>query len=195
MTTRGVAWTAAGFLLAFAGGWLGYPRIFYAEEAQPMTFNHLAHTGESAGMTCDACHRLSDDGRFEGIPGVSVCAECHSSPIGESDAERVLVERYVTPGEEIPWKSYWRQPDNAWFPHAVHTKKAGIACSDCHGAHGSSAGLDDRAVNRLSGYPQDVDRISLAGMIGRESVGMKMDRCTGCHRERGVESGCIECHK
>jgi hypothetical protein len=195
VTTRGVGWTAAGFLLAFTGGWLGYPQLFYRSEPQPMTFNHRLHTGEGAGMECDACHRLSEDGRFEGIPAVAVCAECHTAPLGTSENEKVLVERYVTPGVEIPWKSYWRQPDNAWFPHAFHVRSAGMGCADCHGGHGSSDTLRDLAVDRLSGYPADVDRVSLLAVIGRGPVGMKMDRCTGCHAQRGVRTGCIECHK
>jgi Fe-S cluster assembly scaffold protein SufB len=195
MNVRGVVWAAAGFVVAFSAGWLGYPALLYRSEAQPLAFNHAIHTGEAAGLSCDACHVLADDGRFEGIPAVAVCAGCHASPIGTTEAERLLVERYVVPGAEVPWKSYWRQPDNAWFSHAIHVRKGGIACSECHGGHGSSASLDDAMVNRLSGYPANVDRVTMAGLVGNEAVGMKMDRCTGCHRLKGFRSGCISCHQ
>lgn len=195
MTARGIAWVATGFILAFTGGWLGYPRLFYRPEAQPMAFNHRVHTGEAAGLSCDVCHVLADDGRFEGIPAVAVCAGCHASPIGTTEAERLLVERYVVPGVEIPWKSYWKQPDNAWFSHAIHSRRAEIACEDCHGGHGSSATLEVPMVNRLSGYPAGVDRVTLAAFAGGQAVGMKMDRCVGCHSAKGFRSGCIACHR
>jgi menaquinone reductase, multiheme cytochrome c subunit len=195
MNARGVAWAGAGFVIAFTAGWLAYPRAFYRSEAQPLAFNHLVHTGDAAGLTCDACHTLSAEGRFEGIPVVAVCAGCHASPIGTSDAERLFVERFIVPGTEIPWKSYWRQPDNAWFSHAIHVRKGEVACTECHGDHGSSTRLEDRMVNRLTGYPRNVDRVTLAGVVGSEVVGMKMDRCTGCHRSKGFRSGCISCHK
>ena len=195
MTLRGFTWAGAGFIAAIAAGWLAYPALFYRTEAQPMAFSHSVHTGEAAGIECNACHTIADDGSFGGIPRTEGCAGCHGSPIGESEAERLLVERYVTPGEEIPWKSYWRQPDNAWFSHAIHVRKGGIECAECHGGRGTSTDAGERMVNRLTGYPADVERITLAGLAGREAVGMKMDRCTGCHASRGFRSGCIACHQ
>jgi hypothetical protein len=195
MNARGLAWAAAGLIAACSAGWLGYPALFYKTETQPLSFSHKVHAGDGAGLTCDACHVLADDGRFEGMPETAVCGGCHGAPIGTSDAEKALVEHYVVPGTEVPWKSYWRQPDNAWFSHAIHVRKGGIACDECHGGHGSSASLDAPTVNRLSGYPADVDRVTVAGFLGREKTGMKMDRCTGCHESRGFRSGCISCHQ
>jgi hypothetical protein len=195
MTMRGLLMVSAGFVTAFAAGWLGYPAIFYRAEEQPLTFNHAVHTGASAGMACGDCHLLADDGRFEGIPGVGVCAGCHSAPIGGTESEKLLVERYVVPGTEIPWRSYWRQPDNAWFSHAVHSGRSGLACSDCHGGHGESATLETPMVNRLSGYPISVDAVRLGNLLTGRPGGMKMDRCTGCHSARGFRTGCLNCHK
>jgi hypothetical protein len=195
VTVRGATWTLAGFAATLAAGWILYPGLVYRQESQPMTFNHLVHTGESAGMRCDACHRMSDDGRFEGIPPLSVCAECHSEPLGTSEAENTLVGEFIRPQKEIGWKSYWRQPDNAWFSHSIHVTKAAIACTECHGDHGSSASLPALPVNRLSGYPAGVDRVSLTAVLGGAPVNMKMDRCTGCHGRSGVRTGCIACHK
>jgi len=195
MTARGISWAAAGLVMTCAAGWLLYPALFYRTWAQPLSFNHKIHTGDAAGLSCDACHALADDGRFVGMPATELCAGCHASPIGTTAAERTLVEQYVTPGAEIPWKSYWRQPDNAWFSHAIHIRKGGVACEECHGAHGSSEALEQPLVNRLTGYPRDMERIAVPALFTRETPGMKMDRCTGCHESRGFRSGCISCHQ
>jgi c(7)-type cytochrome triheme protein len=87
----------------------------------------------------------------------------------------------VTPGREIPWLVYSRQPENVRFPHAVHVKQAAIACERCHGAHGESDRLPVHETNRITGYSRELT---------------KMSDCESCHAEHFPErTACLACHK
>jgi menaquinone reductase, multiheme cytochrome c subunit len=184
-----------GFTFSLAFGWFLFPYLLYKTEAQPLQFSHKTHTGDKVGMVCSDCHALAADGRFQGIPAVAQCSTCHASPVGTSSDEKVLVERYITPGKEIPWRVYSRQPDNAYFPHAVHLKLGELKCEDCHGPHGKSARLRDYQVNRISGYSRDIWGSNISGIPTEPWQGMKMDRCVRCHAQHGRRDGCIDCHK
>ncbi len=184
----------SGVAAALAFGWLGLPRLLYEREAQPLQFSHAVHT-EGAGQACTDCHRFDDDGRFLGVPALATCAACHSEPLGESADERRLVEDYVRPGREIPWRVYAREPDLAWFPHAQHVKGAGLPCERCHGPHGQSAELRPFERNRLSGVSRDVWGRNIAGLALAEWDGMKMGDCARCHRQHEIEQSCLDCHK
>jgi hypothetical protein len=176
-------------------GWMVFPGALYTSEAQPLVFSHKVHAGDQVGLSCSDCHPVGDNGRFGGIPAVAKCAECHASVIGETADEKLLVDEYVTPGREIPWKVYSRQPDNAYFPHAVHVNRAKLACTDCHGPHGESDGSRVYQVNRITGYSRDIWGPNISGFPSHPWEGMKMDRCVHCHESRGRADGCIECHK
>jgi menaquinone reductase, multiheme cytochrome c subunit len=176
-------------------GWVVFPQLLYKKESQPLEFSHAVHTGDKAGMSCEDCHGFSADGRFKGIPSVSKCSECHAAPLTESENEKRLVEAYITPNREIPWRVYSRQPDNAYFPHAIHVKSAGLQCIECHGPHGTSGSLQPYQVNRISGYSRDIWGPNISGIPSESWQGMKMDRCVRCHDNRGRRDGCIECHK
>lgn len=185
----------AGFLIALLAGWFLFPSILYRSEPQPMQFSHKTHAGEKVGMSCTDCHATSADGRFQGIPLMAKCAECHSAQLGESASEKVLVEEYVTPGKEIPWLVYQRQPDNAFFPHAVHTRLDSVTCGTCHGTHQESDSLKPYQENRISGYSREIWGENISGISSNSWEGMKMSRCVECHAEHGRRDGCIDCHK
>ena len=195
MKNRGTIMFLAGLVATLAFGWLGFPMALYEKIEQPMQFSHQTHTGENVGLTCEDCHAFSTDGRFGGIPSVQKCAECHSEPLSTSSDEIKLVEEYVTPNREIPWLIYARQPQNAHFSHAQHVKLAEITCERCHGPHGNSEALRPFQRNRLSGYSRDIWGPSLAGIKSNPWEGMKMDDCSNCHAERGVQESCLDCHK
>jgi hypothetical protein len=173
------------FLVGFAGmlgaGWIGMPRILYRSERQPLDFNHRIHK-EKAAQKCSDCHAIGADGMFAGTPALANCAGCHVEPMGTTANEKLLVVSYVKPGREIGWRSYSRQPMNVRFPHAVHVNLGKVACQKCHGAHGDSTTLDAYHENRISGY-------------SRGAVTMSMSACEDCHRQKGVEAGCLACHK
>lgn len=185
---------AFGFGVAVAAGWVGFPRVLYRAEGQPLQFNHKIHK-EKAGTECAGCHDLAADGQFAGIPKVENCAMCHAEPVGATQAEKTLVENYVKPGREIVWKVYSRQPLNTRFSHAVHTKQAALKCEECHGKHGESAGLEPYYENRISGESRGVWGSRMVRVGLRPGDGMKMSDCEDCHRRRGVSAGCLGCHR
>jgi hypothetical protein len=194
LNSRALITFGIGFAAALAAGWLGLPKALYQTVEQPIQFSHATHTGEAVGMSCQDCHALGEDGRFAGIPRLEVCSPCHTEPMGESDAEATLVRDYVTPNREIPWLVYSRQPENVRFAHAPHLGLAKLECSDCHGDHGTTASLRPLQRNRLSTYSRDVEgRIVI--LASSSDHGMKMNDCSRCHSERGVEESCLTCHK
>ncbi|MFO8070997.1 MAG: menaquinone reductase multiheme cytochrome c subunit QrcA [Polyangia bacterium] len=193
LTTRiAIAAGAAGGLLA---GWVGFPAVLYERVEQPASFSHAIHTGDEVGMTCEDCHGFDASGRFGKIPSVRTCAECHGSPLKESEAERILVEKYIEPQREIPWLVYSRQPDNVHFPHAQHVRRAEIPCADCHGDHALSDELRFYERNRITGLSRDVWGPSMTRLGNAPGEGMKMSDCVDCHRENDVVDSCQSCHR
>ena len=180
---RGLLPFASGVLVALLGGWVAFPRVLYTRIDQPIQFSHKTHTSEAAGLTCADCHALAEDGRFTGIPPIENCAGCHTEPLGKSAEEKKLIDAYVAKNRQIPWLVYARQPENAYFSHAQHVKLGGLTCERCHGAHGDSQSLRPLERNPLSTYSRDVEQ------------NLKMNDCSRCHEERGVEQGCLTCHK
>ncbi len=185
----------AGISFGLFTGWVLFPMVLYRSEEQPQHFSHLTHTGEKAGMACVDCHTTSDEGRFQGIPGIVKCAECHASPIGESHSEQELVSEYIVPNKEIPWQVYSRQPDNVFFSHAPHVARSAMACTECHGDHGVTDQLRPYEENRLSGYSRDIWGSNISGLSSEPWNGMKMDKCVRCHAGRQQRNGCIACHQ
>lgn len=185
----------AGLFTGIIIGWFAFPFMLYQKNEQPMQFSHLTHTGENGGMACQDCHSTNDHGKFQGIPAIAKCAECHSSPLGESESERLLIERYISPNAEIPWLVYSRQPDNAFFSHAPHITLAEMKCEECHGPHGSSEFLKTHETNRISGYSRDIWGANISGISTVQWEGMKMDKCVRCHGNNGRKDGCVACHK
>lgn len=190
----GAAFATLGLAAGLAAGWLALPALLYGRQEQPLGFSHQVHV-ESSGMTCEDCHAFADDGSFGGIPAIATCADCHAEPQGESEAERVLVEEYVAAGREIPWLVYSRQPDNVYFSHAPHVRRAGIECRRCHGDRGASAGAPPYEYNRISTYSRAIWGPRIQGGGPDKWDSMKMSACTKCHAERGVRDHCLMCHK
>lgn len=184
-----------GLIAALLTGWVIFPEVLYKSYDQPVQFSHKAHGEEGAGMACEDCHSFFDDGRFAGIPPVAKCAECHSDPMTDSPNEIKIVEEYIRPNREIPWLAYSRQPENAFFSHAVHVKRGGVECKECHGDHGQGDSLRLYQVNRITGYSRDIWGSSMARMRKGSWDGMKMDDCADCHTSRNVPNTCFGCHK
>lgn len=168
------------FVIAFAAilttGWVGFPRTLYRTEKQPLDFNHRIHKDQAA-QKCADCHADNS------TPAIASCAGCHADPLGKTANEKTMVVSYVKPAREIPWRSYARQPMNVRFPHAPHVKNAKIACEKCHGAHGESTNLGLYEEDRMSTYSKSA------------ATTMSMSACEDCHRQKGVEAGCLGCHK
>ena len=170
----------AGFGIMMAAGWLGFPRTLYTSARQPLDFNHRLHQ-DKAGQKCSDCHGITSDGAFTGTPALAACAGCHAEPMGTTPDEKTLVAAFVKPGREIPWRSYAREPMNVRFSHAVHVNLGKLKCEECHDGHGTSNRVALYREDRISGYSRD--------------LAMDMDACENCHRQRGVDAGCLGCHK
>ncbi len=186
---------AIGFGAALAAGWGAFPRLLYQTKAQPLEFRHKTHAAKSGTSQCGDCHTLRDDGVFAGIPATTSCAGCHAEPMGATKAEATLVNGYVKPQRETPWLIYAQQPPNVRFSHAIHTRRAGLACVECHGTQGESDAMRPYQVNRISGYSRDIWGHSMSRLGRAPHDGMKMSDCEDCHRKRGVEAGCLGCHQ
>jgi menaquinone reductase, multiheme cytochrome c subunit len=184
-----------GMGLALLTGWTAFPHALYVRRSQPLEFLHKTHSEKSGTSDCSACHALASDGEFTGIAGIATCAGCHAEKMGTSKAEATLVDAYIKPSRETPWLVYSRQPANVWFSHAVHTRLAGLACSDCHGDMGASDRQRVYEQNRISSYSRDIWGHSIARLGRAPHDGMDMSDCEGCHRRRHVEVGCLGCHQ
>ena len=196
MTRRPLLAFAAGLAGTVAVGWAALPSLLYARVEQPLRFSHLTHTSDKVGSKCEDCHPFSADGRFAGVPRLEQCAGCHSEAQGTSAEERRLVEDFVKPGREIPWRVYARQPEHVFFPHAPHVKRAGLSCETCHGPHGRTDALRPFESNRVTGESRDVWGESMSRLGNPPGRGMKMSDCEGCHAARGrARTACLACHK
>ena len=184
---RGKVFLLIGMAVSLAAGWAGFPRAIYSRAQQPVNFSHKVHTAQG-GQACEDCHALREDGTFTGIPSLDKCAGCHAAPMGATAAEKDFIDKYVTPQREPEWLSYSEQPQNVWFPHAVHIKRAGMKCETCHGNQGSADKPRAFERNRIGGYPRTT-------VNGGMPVPLGMSDCVSCHHARGLEHSCLDCHK
>lgn len=184
-----------GLAAALFAGWVLFPRALYVQKNQPLDFLHKTHAEKSGVADCAECHTIREDGTFAGLPPMEKCAGCHSDRIGDSKAAATLVDAYIKTGHETPWLVYSRQPANVWFSHAIHVKRAGLACTECHSNYGESDQVRLYQVNRISGYSRDIWGHSISRLRRAPHEGMKMSDCEGCHRRHHLEVGCLGCHQ
>ena len=198
-----------GFIGALVVGWVIFPMVLYSEQPQPINFSHAVHLnpdkvdgieGDTESERCEFCHEFRDDGTFVGIPKLSKCTECHDDPefpLGESAEEVKFLKTYVGTETEVPWLSYYRQPNCVYFSHIAHVKMGGEECKTCHGNHGHLDKLPPYQANRLTGYSINIWGKRISGYKKHTWDRMKMDDCAECHKEMGHEenNACFVCHK
>ena len=198
-----------GLISSLIIGWVIYPIALYSKQPQPMNFNHALHLnpdkvdgieGDTEAEKCLFCHAFRDDGTFSGIPRLAKCMECHDdpdSPLGETQREKEFLKKYVANEKEIPWKSYYRQPDCVYFSHIAHVKMGEMDCQTCHGDHGETETLPSYRFNLLTGYSINIWGKNIAGYKTNTWDRMKMDDCAECHTKTGHEenNACFVCHK
>jgi hypothetical protein len=156
--------------------------------------------GETEAEICLSCHSFREDGTFAGIPKLETCMMCHDdpeSPMTETEAEKIFLSEYVANEKEIPWLSYYRQPDCVFFSHIAHVKMGELDCKVCHGDHGKSETLPQYKANRLTGYSIKIWGENIVGYKSNTWDRMKMDDCAECHTDKGHEenNACFVCHK
>jgi hypothetical protein len=137
---------------------------------QPIAYNHQKHVKELE-MDCDACHEGARTGAVAGMPGISVCSDCHMVAQGESAEEKKVVEA-VEAEREIEWKRLYELERDVFFSHRRHVTSASIKCEHCHG---------DMA---------NQERPPRAALVT-----LMMDDCMDCHQQHGADLGCIACHR
>ncbi|MFQ6069435.1 MAG: cytochrome c3 family protein [Candidatus Aminicenantales bacterium] len=135
---------------------------------QPLAFNHNVHAEN--GLECSDCHQHYEETSSSGRPGLEICASCHEEPLGESEAEKKLVE-YIQSGKEIEWKRLYRIAEDVFFSHRRHVRLGGLECNICHGEIGKS-----------KRPPLKPEKIT-------------MKKCMRCHKKMKVSNDCISCHR
>ena len=205
----GLLFFLAGFIGSLIIGWVIFPMVLYSKQPQPLNFSHAIHMdpervdgieGESEIEKCLFCHEFREDGTFTGIPRLAKCTECHDdpdSPLGESPEEIKFLKTYVAEEKEVPWLSYYRQPDCVYFSHIAHVKMGEMDCKTCHGNHGQLDTLHHYKKNRLTGYSINIWGKRISGLKKHTWDRMKMDDCAECHTKKGHEenNACFVCHK
>jgi len=205
----GLVYFGAGLIFALFVGWVLFPMVLYSHQKQPINFSHALHMdpdivdgidGDTDLEKCLACHAFRDNGTFVGIPKLERCIECHDdpeSPWGESPEEELFLKEYVAYEKEVPWLSYFRQPDCVYFSHIAHVKMGEIDCQTCHGGHAETDDLPVYKKNRLTGYSIRIWGENIIGYKSNTWDRMKMDDCAECHTEKGYEENndCFVCHK
>lgn len=206
---KGGAFFLVGLIGALIIGWFVFPIALYSEQEQPMNFNHAVHldpekvdgiVGDSKEDKCLFCHSFREDGSFSGIPRLEDCMMCHDDPeypYGGSKEEKAFLANFVAEEKEIPWLSYYRQPDCVYFSHIAHVKMGKLECLTCHGDHGTRQRLPMYKANRLTGYSINIWGKRISGMKNNTWDRMKMDDCAECHTRMGHEenNACFVCHK
>jgi hypothetical protein len=191
-----------GLIASLIVGWVIFPKLLYSQKKQPVDFNHALHN-EELGDGCESCHFLREDGTFSGVPQLAQCIDCHEEVNGEDPEEEKFVYEYVAKEREVPWLVYSQQPQNVFFSHVAHIKNAQMDCVTCHGDIGESESLKVYEENRISGYSRDIWGRNIAGFKRHSWDRMKMDDCSSCHVEEGVDQNsvqtkrgsCFVCHK
>ncbi len=191
-----------GLVASLIVGWVVFPKILYSQKRQPFDFNHKLHN-ELVDEGCESCHFFREDGSYAGVPKLAQCVDCHESVQGDTEDEAIFVNDYVTPGIEVPWLVYSKQPDCVFFSHAAHVKSAEMDCKTCHGDIGNSSTLKVYEENRITGYSRDIWGKNIAGFKKNTWDRMKMDDCSECHVKLGVhqnsvqtgKGACFVCHQ
>ncbi len=205
----GILFFLAGLIGALILGWIIFPMVLYSKQPQPINFSHALHMdsekvegigGETKVEKCLYCHAFREDGTFSGIPRLEKCTECHDdpeSPLGETREEKKFLTKYVGTGKEVPWLSYYRQPECVYFSHIAHVKIGGLNCTVCHGNHGKTEEPPAYEANRLTGYSINIWGKHISGYKANTWDRMKMDDCAQCHTKMGHEedNSCFTCHK
>ncbi len=121
---------------------------------QPVPFSHDHHVAQ-IGIDCRYCHTTVETSAVAGIPGVSVCYNCHRE-IWKDSPMLAPVREGFQQGRPIEWTRVHDLPDYAYFDHSIHVAK-GVGCATCHGP---------------------VDRMPLM----RQEATLQMGWCISCHR-------------
>jgi hypothetical protein len=174
---------------SFGMSWLesGPDPVIFPRQEIPLLFDHAYHvrapdeakglTGE--GLDCSFCHEnVSDskDSADRDIPGHGTCETCHDDWMAEAElpacarchADLSPAAKASPARTSTQARPVHIPPPNIVFPHANHVN-AGVECVACH------QNVPGKTLATRDDYPT-------------------MDRCVGCHEEKGVSTACTTCH-
>lgn len=139
---------------------------------QTLKFSHQLHCKDNE-IDCYYCHSPSRHTRDGGIPGISICMNCHNLVReGSNSGERelaILINHWDNK-KPMAWTKVNNLPDHVFFSHVQHVKIAEIDCSECHG---------------------NVEEMHLV----RQEVDMTMSWCLDCHEATVVNKGGMDYYK
>lgn len=157
-----------GVVIAFIVIFIIVLRIGWGGVKQPIVFNHKIHAENDLG--CLDCHSYFEEHASSGKPGLETCSSCHEEPLGESNAEKKLIE-YIKSEKEIEWQRLYRVPEDVYFSHRRHVVLGNIECNTCHGDIGQSSRPPSKPLK------------------------ITMKNCMKCHEEKKASNDCISCHR
>ena len=140
---------------------------------QPIAFNHAVHITD-AGLECLDCHTDAGTAVRAGLPGKSMCLDCHDPDDEEiqEHPEKARLASYAEAEQNIPWVRVAVTKPDVFFSHRRHVTAAGLECIRCHPKQES-----------LTAPPKF-----------RREV-MTMDDCLACHQEHNASTDCLACHR
>jgi len=139
---------------------------------QPIAFNHHVHL-DSANLQCVECHRNATTGVFAGLPGKAICLDCHDIDEEQhTNPQKDALFAFDDLEEDIPWRRVTRTRPDVFFPHRRHVTSGKIDCLRCH--------PNQPKLTKPPAYNQLV---------------MRMNDCLACHKDRGVSTDCLICHR
>jgi hypothetical protein len=105
------------------------------EPDQPIKFSHMTHAGQNK-IECLYCHMPAKYGKSAGIPGLSICMNCHSAVTDGSNSGAFEINKVLAAYQEkqsIEWIRIHNLPDHVYFNHKDHYITGKIDCTECHG--------------------------------------------------------------
>lgn len=159
--------TAFGILtvaLLYSGVWSQYKQTL-ATKSQPILFSHKVHTAFIP--RCTDCHPISTREDIS-YPPEAQCMQCHTT-IAVKSPEIIKLTEYYRQQKPVPWVQIYELPDFVYFSHSIHSSKAKVGCSVCHGP------------------------ISERDVITKEKS-ISMVACVECHLKSSAPVKCNTCH-
>ena len=144
-----LATLAAAALFLASCGLLESVRANKRKPEGPAVFAHKIHVVDNA-MDCGECHRGVRKAAEAGMPALADCTGCHEEPEAGGAIEAAIKELKRREAAKAPLWGARREYGDVAFHHAKHAggalyelpsgQKKPLACEDCHGPVGGSAG-------------------------------------------------------
>lgn len=160
----------AGFgisVLLMVPVFFGYQH-FHSAVGQPIAFNHAKHV--ASGIACTDCHTGVETQARATLPELDTCMNCHQSALTDS-REEAKIRDLAAAGKPITWNQLTQMPPHVFFSHRRHVAAAKLACAECHGP-----------IEKSTAPPPHAFRV------------LTMNTCLGCHKDKGVDADCDDCH-